>query len=243
MFIKKIFVLSILWLTLASCTLLDTEDAKVNEAYLTGAYDAKLHMLDLSNQELTRIPDFEKYLTGAILDDIWDINFMSNNIENIDSDRLAIFPNLSEVNLSYNKIKEINLNNKFISKIQLHKNELYKADLTWLPNLKEVNLGYNKITTLDNIKLDSKVESIQLQHNELIDLNNISDYKNLNSLKLEFNKLTDDDFDNLDWLYKLKFITIRFNELSKDLEKAFLRFNEENKENKEKEEKEEKELN
>ena len=226
MFIKKIFVLSILWLILASCSLLDTEDAKVNEAYLTGAYDAKLHMLDLSNQELTRIPDFEKYLTGAILDDVWDINLMSNNIEKIDSDRLAIFPNLSEVNLSYNKIKEVNLNNSFISKIQLHKNEIYKADLTWLTNLKEVNLGYNKITTLDNIKLDSKIESIQLQHNELIDLNNISDYKNLNSLKIEFNMLEDDDLLNLKWLDQLKFITVKYNQLSKDIEDWFVEFNE-----------------
>jgi len=221
MFIKKLFILSLVWLTLASCSLLDSEDAKVNESYLTGAFNAKLHTLDLSNQELTRIPDFKKYLTGAILDDVWDVNLMSNKIEKIDSDRLAIFPNLSEVNLSYNKIKEVKLNNNFISKIQLHKNEIVSADLTWLPNLKEVNLGYNKITTLDNIKLDKKIENIQLQHNQLSDLNNISEYKNLNSLKLEFNKLIDSDLQSLDWLDKLKFITVKFNELSKNVEEGF----------------------
>jgi len=225
MFIKKLFVLSILWLVLASCTL-NWEDKQVNEAFLTGAFDTKFHTLDLSNQNLTRLPDFKKYLTGAILDDVWDINLMSNNIKKIDSDRLAIFPNLSEVNLSYNKIKEVNLNNTFISKIQLHKNEITKVDLTGLTNLKEVNLGYNKITSLDNIILNKKITNLQLQHNQLTDLNNIWEYKDLSSLKLEFNKLIDKNFVNLDWLDKLKFITVKYNNLSKDLEKSFEDFNE-----------------
>jgi hypothetical protein len=37
--------------------------------------------------------------------------------------------------------------------------------------------------------------------------------------------LEDDDFVNLDWLDKLKFITVKFNELSKDLENSFEEFN------------------
>lgn len=222
---KKIFVFVVMLFLVSSCALFDWEDKQVNEAFLTWAFNNKLHMLDLSNQNLTRIPDFKKYLTWAILDNVWYINLMSNNIEYIDADRLTIFPNLKELNLSYNKIKEVKLDHNFISKIELHKNEITKVDLTGLTNLKEVNLGYNKITSLDNIKLNKNITNLQLQHNQLTDLNNIWEYKDLSSLKLEFNKLIDKNFASLDWLDKLKFITVKYNDISKDLEKSFEEFN------------------
>jgi len=48
----------------------------------------------------------------------------------------------------------------------------------------------------------------------------------LNSLKIEFNMLEDDDLLNLKWLDQLKFITVKYNQLSKDIEDWFVEFNE-----------------
>jgi protein phosphatase 1 regulatory subunit 7 len=88
--------------------------------------------------------------TGNMLYDLRFIDLGDNQITDINAD-YGCLGNLQELNLSYNKIKNIkNLENlSFLKKLELHKNELTDvAGLEDLTSLNELNLGYNQITSV-----------------------------------------------------------------------------------------------
>jgi hypothetical protein len=59
---KKILLTLVILLTLTSCGT-PKEDTKITLDFLSGSYSEEFHELNLANQELTQIPNFEKYLT------------------------------------------------------------------------------------------------------------------------------------------------------------------------------------
>ena len=214
----------IILMSLTSCGI--GSDKQVDTEFLTGAYVSEFHELDLAGRELTKVPDFEKYLTGSYIYDVWSINLQRNNIKKIDSKVFAFFPNLKEVNLSYNKIEKITLADLPIEKLLIHKNEIESADIEGLESLKEVNIWYNELESSKDIKLPTSLESLELQHNKLEDISWVEKLTELNKIKLEFNELEDTDMVVLKDLKKLKFISVGKNKLSEDLEKGFINFNE-----------------
>jgi Leucine-rich repeat (LRR) protein len=165
---KCIVLVFITLMTLTSCGA--GSDKQVDTAFLTGAYVNEFHELNLAGKELTAVPDFEKYLTGSYIYDVWSINLQSNNIKKIDSSVFDFFPNLKEINLSYNKIEEIKLDTLPIEKLLLHKNQIKEADFESLEKLVELNIGYNKIESTKELKLPKSLQSLELQHNKLEDI-------------------------------------------------------------------------
>lgn len=139
---------------------------------------------------------------------------MSNNsIDDIDTNKFKYFPNLKEINLSYNNLENITLEHNFLQELKLHKNKLTKVDLSWLTNLNTLNLWYNELLRWDDMKLSNKLKTLELQHNNLEDLNWIEESINIDTLKLEFNNLEELDLKVLQNFKNLKIITLWWNEL------------------------------
>ena len=62
---KKFILILTLVMALSSCWL-QKEDSKITFDFLSGSYIKEYNTLDLSAEELTNIPNFEKYLTKNI---------------------------------------------------------------------------------------------------------------------------------------------------------------------------------
>ena len=177
----------------------------ITKDFIKENYDSRLHFLNLSNKWLTWSIDFEKILSWDNLKyDIWYIDMSMNQIKKIWNE-FNFFPNLKELNLSYNEINYFWLTWSKLQKLYLHKNNLSSIDLSSLKQLLEVNLWYNQFTWFENIKLPENIYSIQLQHNKLKNLNWLEKLKKWRILKVEFNGLSDDvvkklqKIDSLSW--------------------------------------------
>jgi len=217
-----------LLLILTSCTHKDTEDPQVNGEFLKWAYRQEFHELDLMSKDLTGVPNFEKYLTWTYKYDVWSITLQDNKIKNIPSELFEYFPNLKELNLSYNQIEEITLNNLPLETLLIHKNKINKFNLKWLNKLTDLNIWYNNIKSLKDNKLPNTIQNLELQHNSLEDISILDKLENLITLKLEFNSLQDQDMIVLQNLKNLIFVSIAKNKLSEKLEEWFIDFNKKN---------------
>lgn len=219
---KIIFLLLSFSFLLFSC---NSEDSKIDSNFLISSYDNEFHELKLSWQELTQVPNFEKYLTWSYVYDVWSIDLSGNDIINVDWELFKYFPNLKEVNLSYNRIEKIELEHIFIQDLKLHKNMLKEVYLESLSKLNSLNLWYNELLSWKSIKLPNTLKILELQHNKLEDIYWFSKLENLDILKLEFNSLEDIDMVEIKDLKKLKTITVAKNNLSKNLEEKIKEFN------------------
>lgn len=167
---------------------------------------ADQHHLDLRGKNFTQIPDICSVITpGQQADDIWSIDLANNQITSISVD-LSCLKNLTELNLSFNKIKKIqNIRQlTWLSKLDLGNNELTRIEgLETLERLQNLHLGYNQLTSTAGLEKLYNLRSLQLQRNKLTDIANLAQLKNLETLKLEFNQLTDEDVEFISALPKL----------------------------------------
>lgn len=167
---------------------------------------ADQHHLDLRGKNFTQIPDICSVITpGQQADDIWSIDLANNQIASISVD-LSCLKNLTELNLSFNKIKKIqNIRQlTWLSKLDLGNNELTGIEgLETLERLQNLHLGYNQLTSTAGLEKLYNLRSLQLQRNKLTDIANLAQLKNLETLKLEFNELTDEDVEFISALPKL----------------------------------------
>lgn len=167
---------------------------------------ADQHHLDLRGKNYKQIPDICSVITpGQQADDIWSIDLANNQITSISVD-LSCLKNLSELNLSFNKIKKIqNIRQlTWLSKLDLGNNELTRIEgLETLERLQNLHLGYNQLTSTAGLEKLYNLRSLQLQRNKLTDIANLAQLKNLETLKLEFNQLTDEDVEFISALPKL----------------------------------------
>jgi len=185
---------------------------------MTGAYNKSFNELNLAGKGLTKVPNFEKYLTWSYRDDIWSINLMNNDISEVDGELFKYFPNLKELNLSYNKIEKLDLDLTFLKELQIHKNNIKKLNIENIKTLNTLNIWYNDLTSLVDIRLPKNIKTLELQHNKLTDLLWVSKLKKLEKLKLEFNELEDKNLWEIKDLENIKYITVKNNKLSKKLE-------------------------
>ena len=206
------------------------EKPEISTAFLTWSYNKNFHELDLSNKNLDEIPDFKKYLTWAYKDDVWSIILQNNNIENVDFTRFKFFPNLKEVNLSYNNITEITINHPYLNTLLLHKNKIKNINLEWSNLIQNLNLWYNELESLKDSNLPINIKNIELQHNKLIDLTWIEKLELIEKVKFEFNKLEDDDMFVFKDLKNVINISFGYNQLSEKMEDWFKKYNEGKKE-------------
>lgn len=203
---KKIILYILLIFWLSSCIfeekkpVLNESDKKITTEFLKERIFQ--WNLELSNLWLSQIPDFSKTIlsetmTWTLADEITSISFMSNKITKINWENLLWFPNLKEINFSFNEIKStkwigILKDLRILNFVNLSQNWL--SDLSEIKNLtqiKELNLNFNEIKTVWKLKWLKNLTNLQLAHNKLIDISQLSELKNLLILKVEFNEISD----------------------------------------------------
>jgi len=146
------------------------EPAVISTDFLISNYNIMAHELDLSNQGLKEVPNFEKYLTGSYQYDVWSISLLKNELTEVNSEDFAYFPNLKDLKLPYNKLEEVTLTDLPLENLELHKNALTSVDLSGLKKLASVNLGYNKLSSMNDIQVGTGMVVLELQHNQLKDI-------------------------------------------------------------------------
>jgi len=192
----------------------------VIDELITKNYTLQVHSLNLSSKWLTDMPDICAMVKWSKYEyDIWSVDIADNWFANIDKD-LSCLKNLSELNLSFNKITKIENLDKltFLKKLDLWNNEL--TSISWLDNLSnliDLHLWYNKIVSTKWLEKLKNLKSLKLQHNTIDDLSWISWLVNLLELKLEYNSLSDSNLNQVPYIDKLKIITLAENKISKSI--------------------------
>ena len=188
-------------------------------SYLVDIIHYNLQKLDLSHNNL------KKNMVKPEINDkiIKNINSVStvicNKIINL------VFPKLYYLNLSYNKIDNINILNQFnaneLKELDLSYNEIKNINvLTYVPfgSLKNINLSYNKIeelNALNKLSFCNNIEVINLMNNEIVNLNILREVSlpNLKMLNLLNNDINDFSVLRLIYFPKLKIIYVFPNQL------------------------------
>jgi len=190
----------------------------VNEL-ITKNYNKQVHSLNLSSKWLSEMPDICAMVKWTKYEyDIWSLDIADNWFANIDKD-LSCLKNLSELNLSFNKITKIENLDKltFLKKLDLWNNEL--TSISWLDslsNLIDLHLWYNKIVSTKWLEKLKNLKSLKLQNNKINDLSWIF-WLSLIELKMEYNQLTDSNLKQIPYIDKLKIITVAENKISKNI--------------------------
>lgn len=214
------------WNTVDNVNILGNNSKEIT-TNLIWSYSTGFHELDLSRKDLTELPNFELYLTWSYKYDVWSINLQDNNLEDIDATYFDYFPNLQEINLSYNNITwDVSINHLFLQKLLLHKNKISNVNLSWSVALSDLNLWYNEFKTLEGSILPKSITNLELQHNSLENLSWIDKLESLSTIKFEFNKLEDTDLAVIKNLKYLMNISFWENLLTEKMEEVLLKFNE-----------------
>ena len=163
-------------------------------SYFVDIIHYKLEKLDLSYNNLTR------NMTKSQILENFDNNNSSLRLSKILS---LIFPKLKLLNLSHNKIQNINLLAQFnsgeLKDLDLSYNEIKNIDVFGFVSfgkLKRLNLSFNKIEELnvfEKLAFCNNIEEINLMNNEIVNLNVLRDVTlpKLNILNLLNNDVND----------------------------------------------------
>jgi len=225
---KKTILLIFTLFILSSCGVSPSEgDKNITLDFVKQHIDNSY--LDLRSLGLTKVPEFSKILPQAVLEDVLFIDLSNNEIRKI-PDEFKKFPNLKEVNLSFNKIKKLeNLNNiKLLRKVEVYENELKSVNLKNVPNLKYLDLSYNNLESgdLEDIFKLTGLTELQLLRNNIKSIEGIEALTSLEVIKLEFNQIK--DISPLDSLKNLKFVSVAENPLDKALIEKWIKFTQDN---------------
>lgn len=182
-------------------------------------YDFEIKELYLKNLKLTQIPDLCKELPENILQQISLLNLSLNQISSANYD-FSCMPNLTQLDLSYNKIS--NLDNlilpKTVLRLSVQKNSL--LSIKWIQDyaeLMELDISYNKIQDITPVFGLKNLISLTAHNNNIAYIDWLQDMKSLEVLKLEFNQIEDKvQTDKLLALTGLVEFSITYNKLDKE---------------------------
>ena len=225
--IAKIITISTIIFTsliLSACTgneiQLNDADKQINQEFLK----SKLSMSNLAlfNLWLSKIPEFTKYMTGTLADEVLYVDLANNEIETLDWKEFANFRNLREINIPFNKIDNFkNIDTiKNIITIDLTKNQLVKLD--WMEKmqyLQNANLSFNQIDSVSKLGSLNNLKVLSLAHNKLNNADALANLEKLEELHLEFNNIS-----NVESLSaktdQIKILTVWRNPLDEDVIKT-----------------------
>ena len=139
--------------------------------------------------ELLSLYDIEKDL----LDKIEILNLSNKDIKELNG--IEYLTNLKELNLENNQLKKVNLRyNEELITLNLSNNNLDKINLNFNKLLEYVNLSKNNLTKFDTLAI-SKVKQLDLSNNNLSNIK-LTNMKDIISLRLKNNKLKDINLKN-----------------------------------------------
>jgi Leucine-rich repeat (LRR) protein len=194
-----------------------------------------IHYLDLSNQNLTEIPDLilkmknlrvlnlsgNKIKSCEILNQLHSINILiakSCQIKNI-PDEIGLLKNLIIVDLSDNSISQLSsalLSLPLLSGLMLHKNKIKTIpdEISLCRNLQKIDLSLNVLKTVNpELWKASNLKHLNLSYNEIEQIRFSSEKNNsLIYLNIENNKITEID-ENIINYKKLKRFFVNGNQL------------------------------
>ncbi|MCY3414183.1 MAG: leucine-rich repeat domain-containing protein [Candidatus Heimdallarchaeota archaeon] len=165
-----------------------------------------LEYLDLSNGELTSLPDWISELSNLKQLDCNDnkliklpelppsletLNLDDNKLKKIELNQL---PNLQKLLLSDNNIEEISDFSSLVSlkKLDLSNNKIkILPDFSAMANLEELNLSCNKIKVLPILSSQVKLWDLNLSNNQIKMVPEVTQLKSLMNLNLENNQITE----------------------------------------------------
>ena len=167
---KKYLVWLISLLILVSCG-----STQLSFEYFIEKYDRETLTLNLSDQGLQEMPDFEKYMTGSWLQDIYTIDLSDNDIQRIPEGTFDIFPNLKAIDLSSNDFK-------------------FGSDVSIPKTIKTLSLSNNILDAIAWFNAYTELSRVDLTDNNLED-NNLSEFgwfKKLVELRVEGNNISEE---------------------------------------------------
>ena len=182
-------------------------------------FEASSNAINLSNSDLTVVPDLCTLVRADDHDKIWFIDLSSNRIRIVDQD-LGCLVNLKELNLSYNEIEGVKnlwvLPN--LTTLKLQKNNL--STTQWLPDfpaLEKLNLWFNSLIEATGLEKYTNLEVLELYHNEIETLVWLENLQQLEQLKVEFNNIKDFWFVETLKAQWLEVMTAKWNEIKESL--------------------------
>ena len=163
-----------------------------------------IEQIDLGNNILLE----EIYLAGNYLSSI-DVSKNTNTILlDLTANQLTTITGLSKLkklenlNLSFNYIEELTMDNTSLEILHISNNDLIFLDITAAINITNVLLTTNKLITLD-ISSNKKLQTLLVSDNQLQSID-LSENKSLTHLHLFSNMLTNLDVGNNQNLIELK---------------------------------------
>ncbi|MBP6659221.1 MAG: leucine-rich repeat domain-containing protein [Chitinophagales bacterium] len=139
----------------------------------------------------------------------------TNNWAISDLSFLQTLPQLTHLNLSFNKITQLENLDKLpnLQQLNLSFNKITQLEnLDKLPNLQKLDISGNKITQLKNLDKLPNLQELIISDNEITQLENLDKLPNLQELIISLNQIT--QLENLDKLPKLQQLDISVNEIT-----------------------------
>lgn len=218
--IKKFLIIFFIIISLSSCF----KEKEISTKSLLSSYNKETYKIDLSNNSLKKIHALSKYLSWDILEETRVIDLSWNNIESIDTLAFKWFKKLEEINLSWNKIIWINLENVSAEDINLSNNNIEKVNILW-NSITKINLSSNSLQYWSDIVLPASLIRLDISKNSLSNLDWFEKFKNIQNLNLMWNNLEDKHFVNLKDYKKLKNLNMSENNITKKALERINQFN------------------
>ena len=153
--------------------------------------------------ELLSLYDIEP----ALLDKIEVIDLSNKDIKELNG--IEYLSNLKELNLENNQLKKINLRyNELLTNLNIANNNLDRINLNFNKNLEYLNLSKNNLSKFDTLPI-SKIKKLDLSNNSIEDIK-LTNMKDILSLRLKNNKLKEVNLKNN---LKLEELDISFNDI------------------------------
>ena len=153
---------------------------------LTAIYGADKVKKDF---DLLSLYDIEKDLLNKI--EVMDLS----NKEIKELNGVEYLSNLRELNLENNQLKKVNLRyNELLTNLNISNNNLERINLNFNKNLEYLNLSKNNLSKFDTLPI-SKIKKLDLSNNNISEIK-LTNMKNIISLRLKNNKLKEVNLKN-----------------------------------------------
>lgn len=154
-----------------------------------------------------------KFMKQKLPSQLISLNLSSNRIK--DLNYVNHITRLKKLDFSFNLISNINVQIDLTSLtfLNLEENAIEKIENLNTPNLIVLNLSDNRIIKIENLGKLTKLEKLDMSNNLIGTIENMQHLKNLIHLNLSFNVIQ--EIQNIDHLCKLKLLNLSNNTISK----------------------------
>lgn len=202
-----------------------TSDIPFDTTYISLVH---LKVNSLENLRLERFPNLESIILRDNLitslnalkkimnkEKIEELDFYDNRIKHISS-HVSEFPNINNLDLSFNNIKHIKHVNTLTELQNLYfvQNKISKIEgIDNLVNLKNLEFGGNRIEKIENLDTLVNLEQLWFGQNKINKLQGLSTLKNLKILSIQSNKI--ENIEGLEGLESLEQLYLSHNKITR----------------------------